>query len=116
MSEGTTHEASRSDRARTQEVHMQAHVLHFPLPSPAPQPQPVPHPTAPPAPAPGSSIPLPMVHVAPMWTYKHVQRPVGELAQVGDAELDALGAEGWELAGVATESATVHFFFKRLGR
>lgn len=95
---------------------MQAHVLHFPLPDPAPHPQPVPHPTAPPAPAPGSPLPLPMVHVAPAWTYKHVQRPLGEVGDVSETELDALGAEGWELAGVATEGTTVHFFFKRLGR
>ena len=93
---------------------MQAHRLHFPIPDPTPQPQPVPHPTAPPGPTPGWSLALPMVPVAPKWTYKHLQRPLGELAQVSDGELDALGAEGWELAGLATESATVHFFFKRL--
>jgi hypothetical protein len=97
---------------------MQPHVLHFPQPAPVPgpQPEPVPHPTPPPAPAPGSSIPLPMVHVPPVWTYKHVQRPANELAQLGDGELNVLGAEGWELTGVATEAGTVHFFFKRLTR
>jgi hypothetical protein len=95
---------------------MQAHLLHFPLPDPVPQPLPVPHPTAPPAPAPGSPLPLPMIHVAPTWMYKHVQRPLGELADVSESELDALGADGWELAGVATEGVTVHFFFKRLSR
>jgi hypothetical protein len=54
-----------------------------------------------------------MVHVAPRWAYKHVQRPLGDLVEINDSELDALGAEGWELTGVAMEGATVHFFFKR---
>jgi len=74
----------------SKEVRMQAHRLHFPVPDPTPQPQPVPHPTAPPGPAPGWSLPLPMVPVAPKWTYKHLQRPLGELAQVSNGSVSRL--------------------------
>ena len=91
---------------------MQPHVLHLPLPQPEPQPQPVPHPVAPPPPS-GSPLPLPMVHVAPAWAYKHVTRQVADLAEAAQQELDALGADGWELAGVTADGSTVHFFFKR---
>jgi hypothetical protein len=31
----------------------------------------------------------------------------------GEAELNALGAEHWELAGVAGDGRRVHFYFKR---
>jgi hypothetical protein len=95
---------------------MLAQILHFPQPDPTPQPQPVPHPTAPPVPATPAALPLPMVHVAPVWTYRHVQRPLTELGQLSDAELNVLGAEGWELTGVILESGVVHFFFKRPAR
>ncbi|HEX2450311.1 MAG TPA: hypothetical protein VHJ69_04195 [Gemmatimonadales bacterium] len=97
-----------------EEVQMQPHVLHFPLPDPLPQPQPVPHPAAPPVPASGSPLPVPTIHVAPTWAYRHLQRPLGEVAELSESELDALGAEGWELAGVTTDGSTAHFFFKRL--
>lgn len=95
---------------------MQAHVLHFPMPDPAPQPQPIPYPTAPPPPEPGSPLPLPMVYMAPVWRYKHVQRSAADVARFSETELDGLGAEGWELAGVTTEGETTHFFFKRPAR
>ena len=94
---------------------MRAQVLHLPLPDPTPQPQPVPHPAAPPVPPP-AALPLPMVHVVPTWSYKHLQRPVAELGELTAAELDELGAEGWELTGVVPESGTVHLFFKRPAR
>jgi hypothetical protein len=54
-----------------------------------------------------------MIHVAPAWAYKHVARPVTDLGGAVQPELDALGADGWELAGVTAEGPTVHFFFKR---
>jgi hypothetical protein len=31
----------------------------------------------------------------------------------GEVDLDALGSDGWELAGVANEGLRVHFYFKR---
>ena len=92
---------------------MQSQVLHFPQPDPAPQPQPIPHPVAPPPPPAGSPLPLPTVHVAPRWEYRHLERPLAELGALSPQELDALGAEGWELAGVTNDGVTVHFFFKR---
>lgn len=82
-------------------------VLHFPVPQ---QPPPGPPPER------GPGLPLPVVFVAPVWTYRHVQRPLAELTALSEAELDALGAEGWELAGVTAEGQTAHFFFKRLVR
>ena len=94
---------------------MQPHVLHFPMPDPSPQPQPIPHPEAPPFPS-TAALPMPMVHVIPAWTYRHVQRPLAELATLNDSELNALGADGWELTGVVVEGATVHFFYKRPSR
>ena len=94
---------------------MQAQVLHFPMPDPAPQPQPIQHPPAPPPP-PAATLPMPIVHVAPTWTYRHIQCPLAELASLSDSELDALGAEGWELTGVVVEGAAVHFFYKRPAR
>ena len=94
---------------------MQPHVLHFPMPDPSPQPQPVPHPEPPAAPF-TAALPMPMVHVVPTWTYRHVQCPLAELAALNENELDALGADGWELTGVVVESATVHFFYKRPSR
>jgi hypothetical protein len=54
-----------------------------------------------------------MVHVTPTWAYKHVQHPLVELTGSADSELDALGAEGWELTGVVAEGGMVHFFFTR---
>jgi hypothetical protein len=54
-----------------------------------------------------------MVHVAPAWAYKQVTRPVTDLGEAVQQELDALGADGWELAGVTADRSTVHFFFKR---
>jgi hypothetical protein len=41
---------------------------------------------------------------------------VRELSTEGlptEADLNALGGDGWELAGVASEGPRVHFYFKR---
>jgi hypothetical protein len=57
-----------------------------------------------------------MIHVALAWSYRHVQRPLAEVARFSEAELDELGAEGWELAGVTAAGDTAHFFFKRPSR
>ena len=95
---------------------MEATVLHFPHPEPPRPPEPVPYPTAPPVPERGAPLPLPIVYEMPVWTYKHVSLALGDVARFCDAELEALGAEGWELTGVLTEGATAHLFFKRPGR
>lgn len=55
----------------------------------------------------------PLVHVPPVWEYKHVVRQASE-PPLDEATLNTLGEEGWELAGVVTHSGTTHFYFKRL--
>jgi hypothetical protein len=53
-----------------------------------------------------------MVFVPATWEYKQVvRRPPQGLLQ--EAELNALGAEGWELVSVVGEGGSVHFYFKR---
>jgi hypothetical protein len=54
-----------------------------------------------------------MVYVAPTWEYKHVERPAGAEPPFPADELNALGADGWELTAVIPTPATVHFYFKR---
>ena len=47
------------------------------------------------------------------WEYKHVSRSLSEGKAPTGEELNKLGKEGWELAGVFEESGTAHFYFKR---
>ena len=49
------------------------------------------------------------------WEYHHV-RQQGDEPVLGKAELDALGAEGWELTAVVSGSGGLHFYFKRSKR
>lgn len=63
-------------------------------------------------PTPGRIVP-PMVFVPPTWEYKHVVRRVPDESLLHEAELNALGADGWELVSVSTEPTAVHFYFKR---
>ena len=59
-----------------------------------------------------SHIEVPMIPVDPQWEYREVVRdPDSGLMSTG--ELDALGAEHWELAGVVGAGDGVHFYFKR---
>ena len=75
-----------------------------------------PFPPSPPSPEPGPRAPLqtPMVYLAPVWEYRQLTRPLGSDSLPTETELDALGAEGWELAAVVPEGTRVHFYFKRL--
>jgi len=54
----------------------------------------------------------PLVYVQPVWEYKHLVVDVAP----DEGELNSLGAEGWELAGVVPASNAIHFYFKRLVR
>jgi hypothetical protein len=54
---------------------------------------------------------LPFVPVEPRWEYRELVREAPDL--VSEAELNALGAEGWELSGVAPAGRYVHFYLKR---
>ena len=68
------------------------------------------HPAPPPMPE--VHIQPPLVYVEPVWEYKAVTRK----APPEEAELNALGAQGWELVGVASEGGALHFYFKRVVR
>lgn len=59
------------------------------------------------------NVHLPMVSVGSAWEYKHVVRSVADDGPLDQAMLNALGAEGWELAGVVGTQQAVHFYFKR---
>lgn len=78
-------------------------------------PTPEPHPL-PPYTVPDVRVQPPMVFVEPAWEYKHVARSLTEQEPLGEKELNELGAQGWELAGVFTDTQSAHFYFKRLTR
>jgi hypothetical protein len=69
-------------------------------------------PWSPVPPPPQSHIEPPVIPVEPRWEYREIVRdPATGL--ISTDELDALGAEHWELAGIVTASDGVHFYFKR---
>lgn len=59
---------------------------------------------------------MPIVYVKEktVWQYKVITRRLGKETDVGEEELNALGRDGWELAGVFADNSTVRFYFKRL--
>ena len=59
----------------------------------------------------GGRIEPPLVTVEPRWEYREVIREAADLLSEG--ELNALGDERWELAGVAQAGDRVHFYLKR---
>ncbi|WP_248354662.1 DUF4177 domain-containing protein [Anaeromyxobacter oryzae] len=61
----------------------------------------------------GAHVQPPVVYVEPTWEYKHVARDLEKEAAPDEAELNALGADGWELAGVLAHGNAAHFYFKR---
>jgi hypothetical protein len=62
---------------------------------------------------PSTRVEPPWVPIEPRWEYKELVRNAESAALPTEAELNALGAEGWELAGVVREGQEVHFYFKR---
>ncbi len=58
----------------------------------------------------------PMVYVKDktVWEYKLLTRNLAKEEAPNEAELNALGKEGWELAGITTDHPIVRFYFKRL--
>lgn len=78
-------------------------------PHPVPPPFPFPSPEA----APRAPIMPPMVYVAPVWEYKLLKRELGAESPIDEQELNALGAEGWELTATVPTATVVHFYFKR---
>lgn len=58
----------------------------------------------------------PMIYVkeSVRWEYKQVVRDLENEEPLDEAELNALGTEGWEMSGVAQHSSSIYFYFKRL--
>lgn len=78
----------------------------------------------PPPPAPRPFVPqAPNVHVQPPfvfvqaeWSYREVVRDLDETGAMTEADLNALGAEGWELAGILQDGRSVRYYLKRQTR
>ena len=64
---------------------------------------------------PKQSIRPPMVYIEKKlkWEYKQIVRNLKKEKTLDEAELNALGAEGWELSGIAQHSTNIYFYFKR---
>jgi hypothetical protein len=61
----------------------------------------------------GAQVQPPWVPYEPRWEYRDVVRDLESEGLLREADLNALGADYWELAGVAQEGRLVHFYFKR---
>lgn len=61
----------------------------------------------------GGHMEPPWVPFEPSWEYKELIRDTESDALPSEAELNALGTEHWELAGVVRKGQRVHFYFKR---
>ena len=66
---------------------------------------------------PGSGDPIrpPMVYVEkPLkWEYRQVVRNLESEKPLDESELNTLGEDGWELAGVAQHPPFAYYYFKR---
>ena len=67
-----------------------------------------------PQPTPPTEPPMVYVYEALRWEYKCITWNVAKEGPPSEDGLNALGAEGWELAGIASLSNDVYFYFKRL--
>lgn len=58
----------------------------------------------------------PMVYVKESlkWEYKQITRNLKKEGPLSEAELNALGEDGWEMSGVAQQPPITYFYFKRL--
>ena len=50
--------------------------------------------------------------LARRWQYRRLDRS-GSESLLSEEQLNAIGADGWELAGVTTDAAGTHYFLKR---
>jgi hypothetical protein len=71
-----------------------------------------PHPFQPQPRTPQTQTPMVYVYEQPKWEYRTVLKGPDQ-AEVSDADLSALGADGWELVGIGSLSGTLQLFFKR---
>jgi len=58
----------------------------------------------------------PMIYIkqSAKWEYKQLVRNLEKENPPDEAELNALGTEGWEMSGVAQQPPFAYFYFKRL--
>lgn len=58
----------------------------------------------------------PMIYVQEpvKWEYKQIVRDLEKENPPDEAELNALGADGWEMSGVAQKPPLTYYYFKRL--
>ncbi|MQA92411.1 MAG: hypothetical protein GEU90_19660 [Gemmatimonas sp.] len=70
----------------------------------------------PPQPSPHVPLPIPMVRVRDelRWEYRRILRNLRTGDPPDAAELDALGADGWELTGLFADSPFLYLYFKRV--
>ncbi|MBX3016133.1 MAG: hypothetical protein KF832_31720 [Caldilineaceae bacterium] len=83
---------------------------------PAPLPMLPPSTPSSPLVSPQAPIAAPLIYVQKpvRWEYQQLVRNLAKEATLTAAELDMLGKDGWELAGVTTDSPFVYFYFKRV--
>jgi hypothetical protein len=64
----------------------------------------------------GAGFITPIVYVKDktIWQYKLLTRNLAKEAAPIEEELNQVGKEGWELAGIVTDHPFVYFYFKRL--
>ena len=57
----------------------------------------------------------PMIYVEQQlkWEYKQIIRNLESEKPLDEAELNALGEEGWEMSGVAQHPPITYYYFKR---
>jgi Domain of unknown function (DUF4177) len=65
-------------------------------------------------PGPAPITPIVYVKDKTVWEYKLLTRNLSKEEAPSEEELNRLGKEGWELAGVFSDSPFVHFYFKRM--
>jgi hypothetical protein len=65
---------------------------------------------------PGAAPVTPIVYLKDetVWEYKLLRRNLSKEEAPSEEELNRLGKEGWELAGVFSDSPFVNLYFKRL--
>jgi hypothetical protein len=61
----------------------------------------------------GTHVEPPWVPIEPRWEYMELVRGPESKEFPTVAELNALGGDGWELAGIVREGEQVRFYFKR---
>jgi len=64
-------------------------------------------------PSPGVTPPMLYVYEDTVWEYKLLVRTRDQEELPSEEEMNTLGAQGWELAGIANQQKVVHFYFKR---